>query len=294
MKRIILIGAALASAAFAQQAKDRVVRFSPDIKFSGNLRTGPYNFTGSSSVPVTATISTMKISSLRAVLAAPNGTPITSAEGKRSADFMDSVTVVRGRLNAKGSALNYAEATGVGVLKGSASAVFAPEKQGDDPVNITAGEMSFDVDTDISTSKGSVKMVSGTQTGTSSTMVFDEKKELGFLTGDVQMNRAASGKQKALNVTGTEARLLTKNKLMYVKGKVRLVSGDITTTGDNMFYDDQKNLAVIVGNAVSVNAKDGTRVTGNVLEQRTDLGRVRQLTGGYQIPVDQFKLSNEK
>lgn len=301
MKKLVLMGVALAVTTVAPQTlaqnaatENRIITFAPGLQFTGNLRTGPYNFTGTSSAPVNATVKNLKISSMRATFSAPSGTPITTAAGKRVADFTESVNVIRGRLSAKGTSLNYAESSGVGVLKGGATAVFSPEKQGDDPVNINAGEMSFDVDTDISTSKGNVKMVSGNQTGTSTTMVFDEKKELGFLTGSVQMNRAPSGKQKALDITGTEARLLTKTKLMYVKGQVKLVSGDVTTTGDSMFYDDKKNLAVIVGNAVSVNAKDGTRVTGNVLEQRTDLGRVRQLTGGYQIPVNQFKLSNEQ
>ena len=290
----MLIGVALTGAALAQKEANRIIEFSQNSQFSGNLRTGPYNFTGSAQNPVVATVNNMKISSMRATFAAPEGTQITSAKGKRVAEFTDSVNVERGRLTAKGPNLTYSEATGVGVLKGNASAVFAPEKKGDDPVNIAASEMSFDVDTDVSTSKGNVKMVNGNQTGISSSMVFDEKRELGLLTGDVQMNRAASGKQKALTITGVSARILTKDKLMYVKDKIKLVSGDITTTGDSMFYDDKKNLAVIVGNAVSVNAKDGTRVTGNVLEQRTDLGRVRQLTGTYKIPVEQFKLSTEK
>jgi lipopolysaccharide export system protein LptA len=227
-------------------------------------------------------------------MAAPAGTPITNAEGKRTAEFSGNVTVVRGRLTAKGPSLSYSEVSGAGVLKGGASATYTPEKKDDDVVNINATSMSFDVDTDMSTSEGGVKLVSGAQTGNSSKLVFDEKKELGLLTGNVQMNRAARGKQKALAITGEEARILTTNKLLYVKGKIRLVSGDTTTTGNEMFYDDKKNLAVIVGSAVSTNAKEGTRVTGNVLEQRIDLGRVRQLTGGYKIPTDQFKLSTEK
>jgi lipopolysaccharide export system protein LptA len=293
MKHITLTLAALVGVGFAAQQSARVLKIESK-SFTGDLRNGPYTFSGSATAPIQATVSTLKISAPRAVMAAPAGTPITNAEGKRTAEFSGNVTVVRGRLTAKGPSLSYSEVSGAGVLKGGASATYTPEKKDDDVVNINATSMSFDVDTDMSTSEGGVKLVSGAQTGNSSKLVFDEKKELGLLTGNVQMNRAARGKQKALAITGEEARILTTNKLLYVKGKIRLVSGDTTTTGNEMFYDDKKNLAVIVGSAVSTNAKEGTRVTGNVLEQRIDLGRVRQLTGGYKIPTDQFKLSTEK
>lgn len=284
---------ALLGAALAADKNGRVLQMESQ-SFTGDLRNGPYVFSGSPQNPVKATVSTLKISAPRAVLSAPSGTPITGAEGKRAAAFTDGVTVTRGRLTAKGPTLDYSELNGVGVLKGGPSAVFAPERKDGDPVNISASQMSLDVDTNVSTSTGNVNLQSGNQSGKSDALTFDEKRELALLTGNLQMNRAASGKQKALTITGQEARLLTKSKLMYVNGKVKLTSGDTTTTGDAMYYNDAKNLAVIVGNAVSVSAKDGTKVTGNVLEQRTDLGRVRQLTGGYKIPVDQFKLSTEQ
>ncbi len=293
MKRTSLLLVALLGAALAADKNERILQMESK-SFTGDLRNGPYIFTGSPQNPVKATVSTLKISAPRAVLSAPSGTPITSAEGKREADFSGDVTVTRGRLTAKGPTLDYSELNGVGVLKGSPSATFAPDKKTDDPVTISAGQMSLDVDTDVSTSTGNVNLQSGTQNGKSDALTFDEKRELARLTGNLQMSRAPSGRQKALTITGQEARLLTKSKLMYVNGQVKLTSGDTTTTGDAMYYNDAKNLAVIVGNAVSMNAKDGTRVTGNVLEQRTDLGRVRQLTGGYTIPVDQFKLSTEK
>ena len=293
MKRTPLLLLALLGAALAADKNDRILHMESK-SFTGDLRNGPYVFTGSAQSPVKATVSTLKISAPRAVLSAPAGTPITNAEGKRSADFSGDVTVTRGRLSAKGPTLAYSEVNGVGVLKGNPSAVFAPEQKDQDPVNISANQMSLDVDTDMSTSKGNVQLKNGNQSGKSDALTFDEKRELALLTGNLELNRVATAKQKALAITGQEARLLTKSKLMYVNGKVRLTSGDTTTTGNAMYYDDGKNLAVIVGNAVSTNVKDGTKVTGNVLEQRTDLGRVRQLTGGYKIPVEQFKLSNEK
>lgn len=297
MKKIpstLLILTALTGLAVAQQ-NARLIEFESK-SYTGDLRNGPYTFTGSAQSPVKASVSTLKINAMKAVLSAPSGTPMTEAQGRRSAEFEGTVTVTRGRLAAKGTNLSYQETSGVGTLRGGASAVYRPdEKDKDgDPVNITADAMSFDVDTAISTSRGGVKFVNGNQTGSSETMVFDENKELGLLTGDVQMSRAARGKQPALNIVGTEARVLTEKKILYVKGKVKLVSGDITSTGDAIYYDDERNRAVIVGNAVSVDAKKGTRVVAPAIEQRTDLSRVQQLPGGFKIPTDQFRLSNEK
>ena len=82
-----------------------------------------------------------------------------------------------------------------------------------------------------------------------------------------------------------------------ISGKVRLTQGTISTTGDAVYYDDARNVAYVVGNAVSVDSKAGTTVRARptgALEQRTDLGRVRALDSGYSIPTAQFKLSGEK
>lgn len=277
------------------QTANRILRFDTSAQVQGDLRNGPYNYTGKAGQPIKATVSKLSISAPKAVLAAPAGTPIASAEGKRTADFTGGVQVSRGRLTAKGGSLNYSEASGQGVLKDNPTAVFVPEKKDDgDPVNISAQSMSLDVDTNVSTSTGGVQLKTGTQTGASDKLVFDEGAELGLLTGSVKMSRSASANQKELNMVGQEARILTKGKTMYVKGAVKLVQGSVTTTGNELYYDDKKNVAVVVGNALSVDSKNNTKVTGAALEQRTDLGRVRQLSGGYKIPVEQFKLSTEK
>ena len=113
----------------------------------------------------------------------------------------------------------------------------------------------------------------------------------------MSLSRAATAKAKELNVVGTEARILTKGKLLYVVGKVKLTQGTSTTTGDAVYYDDARNVAYVVGNAVSVDSKTGTTVrarASGALEQRTDLGRVRAVDAGFTIPTAQFKLSGEK
>ncbi len=289
-----LIGSTLAAAA---APANRVLKFETSAQLQGDLRNGPYNYTGKAGAAVKATVGTVSIAAPQASMKAPAGTPMASAEGKRSADFTGGVTVLRGRLTAKGAALNYSEASGQGILTGAPSAVFTPEKKGDDPVNIAAANMSLDVDTNMSTSTGNVKLVSGVQTGRADKVVFDEGKELGLLTGNMSLSRAATAKAKELNVVGTEARILTKGKLLYVLGKVKLTQGTTTTTGDAVYYDDAKNVAYVVGNAVSVDSKTGTTVrarASGALEQRTDLGRVRAVDAGFTIPAAQFKLSGEK
>ena len=290
-----LIGTTLAVAATAPI--NRVLKFETSAQLQGDLRNGPYNYTGKAGAAVKATVGTVSIAAPQASMKAPAGTPMANAQGRRSADFTGGVTVLRGRLSAKGAALNYSEASGQGLLTGAPSAVFTPEKKGDDPVNIAAVNMSLDVDTNMSTSTGNVKLVSGVQTGRADRVVFDEGKELGLLTGNMSLSRAATAKAKELNVVGTEARILTKGKLLYVLGKVKLTQGSATTTGDAVYYDDARNVAYVVGNAVSTDSKTGTTVrarASGALEQRTDLGRVRAVDAGFTIPTAQFKLSGEK
>ncbi len=166
-----------------------------------------------------------------------------------------------------------------------------------DTVSISAGQMSLDVDNNVSTSTGSVRLTSGNQSGRAERLIFDEDKELAQLTGTPSLTRAAKGNQKELVMTGQEVRALTGNKTLYVRGGVRLVQGTLTTTGDSVYYDDKKNVAYVIGNAVSVDSK--TKVTvrapaSGALEQRTDLARVRALNTAYKIPAEQFKLRGEK
>ncbi|GGN34847.1 LptA/OstA family protein [Deinococcus daejeonensis] len=260
----------------------------------GDVRNGPLTFTGN---PVKARVSTLNIEASQAVLAAPKGTALIEAKGKRTADFTGNVKVVRGRLTATGNALAYSEATGQGVLNGSASATFTPDKTDGDTVTIKAAQMSLDVDNDRSTSTGGVTLSNGTQSGKADKLVFDEQRELALLTGTPSLTRAAKGSQKELIITGQEVRALTKTKTLYVRGGVKLVQGTTTTTGDAVYYDDKKNVAYVVGNAVSVDSKSKVTVkapASGYLEQRTDLARVRALNAAYKIPTDQFKLTGEK
>ncbi|UBV42289.1 hypothetical protein LAJ19_11740 [Deinococcus taeanensis] len=261
----------------------------------GDVRNGPLTFVGN---PVKARVSTLNIEAAQAVLAAPKGTPLIEAKGRRTANFTGNVKVDRGRLSATGSSLAYDESTGQGVLNGSASATFVPENKADgDTVTIRAATMSLDVDNDESTSTGNVTLSNGAQSGKADKLIFDEKRELALLTGTPSLTRAAKSGQKELIITGQEVRALTKSKTLYVRGGVKLVQGTTTTTGDAVYYDDRKNVAYVVGNAVSVDSKSRVTVkapASGYLEQRTDLARVRALNAAYKIPTDQFRLTREK
>ena len=295
MKRpLILLSLLTLTTALAAAQVDRVLKFDTAANVQGNLRDGPVNYTGKSGAAIKASVNNVQISAPKAVLTAPAGGTLAGSEGKRNAVFSGNVSVVRGRLQAKGEQLAYSESTGQGVMTGTPSAVFVPDKEKGDPVNIKAAQMSLDIDNNQSTSTGSVQLASGNQTGKADKLVFDEDKEVGVLTGNPSMSRAATAKQKELVITGTEARVVTKGKLLYVSGKVRLTQGTIVTTGDAVYYDDVKNTAYVVGNAVSTDSKGGQKLSARVLLQRTDLARVSQFSGSYQIPTQNFKLTGEK
>lgn len=290
-KAIALSLLTVASAGVLAQANsNRIINIQGAPR--GDLRNGPITFTGN---PVRATVSTLSITAKEARLAAPQGQTIVGSQGKRNSRFIGDVRVQRGRLSAQGENLVYNEGTGQGVLSDNARASFAPENRGD-TVQIKAQSMSLDVDNNVSTSKGSVVLRQGNQSAAASQLVFDEDRELGVLTGGPRLRQEAAGGQKDIVITGNEVRALTKNETVYVKGNVKLVQGSITTTGNALFYDDTKNVAYVVGNAVSRDSSNGTTVrapASGALEQRTDLARVRTLSSGFNIPTAQFKLRGE-
>lgn len=275
----------------AQANSNRIINIQGGPK--GDLRNGPVTFTGN---PVRATVSTLSITAKQAQLTAPQGQTITASQGKRSARFTGDVRVQRGRLTAQGEDLAYSEASGEGVLRSNARASFVPENNKGETVQIKAESMSLDVDNNNSTSKGSVVLRQGGKSAAASQLIFDEDRELGVLTGSPRLRQAASGNQKELVISGNEVRARTDNNTIYVKGNVKLVQGGITITGNSLFYDDNKNVAYVVGNAVSRDSQSGATLrapASGALEQRTDLARVRTLGSGFSIPTSQFKLSGE-
>ncbi len=239
---------------------------------SGNLRFGPIVYEHPDPFGIKATVSTLTIYGHHAVLKAPDGVSIFKG-GQRTATFDGGVKVERGRLTATGPALTYSEATGLGTLQGGADVTVAPEKQGGDPVKITADQVQFDVDTDRSTSSGHVSLVNGNQAAQAGTLVFEEKRNLGQLTekgGQATITRTdADGKK--LVITADEIRVLTDQKKLYATGNVTVVDGTITSKGATVFFDDTQAIAEVLGSAghpaTAVDSKNGSSLRADRIKQ---------------------------
>jgi lipopolysaccharide export system protein LptA len=262
-------------------------------KFKGDLRNGPLEYSGD----FTGSVQNLKIKGQKATLSAPSGKSLGEAEGQRIAAFDGGVVVTRGRLTAKGPSLEYKESTGLGVLAGPTNVVQKPEKAGDDDVIITAATSTFDVDTDVSTSEGSVKLQNGKQSGSSDKIVFDEKANLACLTGSKNVSLVREPKkegQNKLTISSKESRVLTETNLLYAVGAVTLISGNNTTTGDTLYYDDEKEIAYVSGRpAKNVNKKDGTVISGSTIVNNTKLSQVK-LGSAFAVPLEKFKCPSNK
>lgn len=283
--RILISALLLAGAALAQDAVDpngRIIRIElQDGTTSGNIRYGPIEYTHDQPEGITATVSNLTILSGHALLAVPQDRQdellLAEAEGSREATFDGGVRVLRGRLEADGPGLVYSEATGLGVLQGPAVINIAPADEDDDPVRIDAGQVEFDVDSDMSDSSGEVVLVSGNQTATASRLVYAEERDLGVLTatdGQVRIVRTDDDGGE-LVITADEVRVLTDDGKLYASGNVTVLDGDITSTGSEVFFDDEASRAEVLGSpARSVDEAAGVELTGDRLEHRTDLGVV--------------------
>jgi lipopolysaccharide export system protein LptA len=262
-------------------------------KFKGDLRNGPLEYSGD----FIGSVQNLKIKGQKATLSAPSGKSLGEAEGQRIAAFDGGVVVTRGRLTAKGPSLEYKESTGLGVLAGPTNVVQKPEKAGDDDVIITAATSTFDVDTDVSTSEGSVKLQNGRQSGSSDKIVFDEKANLACLTGSKNVSLVREPKkegQNKLTISSKESRVLTETNLLYAVGAVTLISGNNTTTGDTLYYDDEKEIAYVSGRpAKNVNKKDGTVISGSTIVNNTKLSQVK-LGSAFAVPLEKFKCPSNK
>ena len=292
MGLFVIFGVALAAAG------SRVIEIEGGRQ-QGDLRFGPYKY----SEGVKATVQKLKIESTDGSLTAPTGLEMSKAQGKRTAGFNGGVTVTRGRLTAKGPSLEYKEETGLGVLAGPTNIVQKPEKAGEDDVLITALKATFDVDTNISTSEGSVKLINGKQSALSSKVVFDEETNLGCLTDSKTVLLVREPKKTGdpkLVITAKEARVLTETNTLVAIGGVTLVSGDNTTTGEALYYDDEKETAWVIGNtatktpAKNVNKKAGATVTGGTIINYTKKNQIERLGNPFKIPFEKFKCAESK
>jgi lipopolysaccharide transport protein LptA len=183
-------------------------------------------------------------------------------------------------------------------MTGNVAIVVAPEEEGEDPVNITAESADFDVDTDVSISRGNVELVNGNQTAQAGEVVYEEDRELALMTsegGQVTLTRTDDD-GSVLTITADEVRPLTGDKRLHAIGNVSVVDGAGISRGDEVFFDDNESRAEIIGNpATYENEEEGTSLSSGRLEQFTDTDEVQALdeTIPSEFNPDDFKLLTE-
>ncbi|AEB12094.1 OstA family protein [Marinithermus hydrothermalis DSM 14884] len=275
----------------------RILTIKYDGTRSGNLRFGPWTYESSRPDGVHGQVGDLEIFAPRAVLEAPEGKSMQEAEGERTATFEGEVVVKRGRVTARGPRLVYSEATGVGVLEGPAEMRQEPAREGEDPVEVQADKMTFDVDADVSTSEGSVRLTSGNQEGTADLVYYEEERGLAVFSmreGTVTLVRRRSGEQGDLVIQAREVRSLTREKQLIATGGVTLVDGEITTTGDALYYDDNEGTAIIIGSpAVSKNAAEGLTLSAGTLLHDVKKHRVQAYRKPFELPEATFAKQGE-
>ncbi len=288
---LLALGLALAAAGGA-----RIIKISyEDGRRSGNLRYGPWVYESNRPDGIVGTVGDLEIRARKAVLEAPEGKSMQEAEGERKATFEGGVVVTRGRLTARGPSLVYSEATGLGVLQGPAKMHQEPAQEGEDPVDVESQTMSFDVDTDISTSSGDVVLTNGNQKGWADDVYYEEERGLAVFTvksGEVKLVREREGGE--LVITAPEVRSLTRSKKLIATGGVTLLDGEITTTGDALYYDDETGEAIVIGKpARSVNEAEGFKTSGGTLLHNVNKHRVQVYRKPFTLPVEEFKKVDE-
>ena len=269
----------------------------------GNLRFGPIQYAHPDPEGIEATVSNLTIFAQEAELRGPEGEEIalTAAKGRRTATFTNGVRVTRNRLESKGSHLTYTEEDGLGVLVGGVDITVAPKDEEDDPVLINADTAEFDVDTDVSISKGNVQLENGNQSAESDELVFEEDRNLGRLTNDtLQVTvRRVDDDGDELVITADVIRVLTDDDKLLATGNVTIVDGSITSKGDIVFFDDTVSRAEIIGVnslATSVDEEEGFEIAGDRIEQRTDLDTVEIIDDSVpsEFTEDEFQLVSEQ
>jgi lipopolysaccharide export system protein LptA len=292
-RSLSLMTCLLLAAALAQQAgEERIIRIdSEGASVSGNLRFGPHEYTHPEPEGIVATVSNLTILSSQATLDVPADEQgqvlLSEAEGRRLAKFQGGVRVLRGRLEATGPTLRYSEATGLGLLAGGAEIRIEPADESDDPVQIMTEEVEFDVDNDTSVSRGEVRLVSGNQRADADRLLFEEGRSLACLSteeGQVTLTRTdANGDE--LTITADEACVLTEEEKLYARGNVTVVDGSITSTGEQVFFDDERALAEIIGSpARSVDQANGVELTSDRILQDIEYDYVEAIDSS--VPSD--------
>lgn len=266
---------ALLSVIAQESGDDRIIRIdSQGANISGDLRYGPHEYTHPEPDGIVATVSNLTILSGHGMLRVPPDEQgevfLSRAAGRRQAVFDGGVQVHRGDLSASGPTLSYSESTGLGTLRGGAQVEVTPDEEGEDPVSIAAQEVEFDVDTDRSVSRGDVELTSGNQRANSQELLYEEERGLACLYSDseqVTLTRTDEDGDE-LVITADETCILTEDEKLYARGNVTVVDGSITSTGQQVFFDDEQSIAEIIGSpAHSVDEANGIELTSDRIKQ---------------------------
>ncbi|MEZ4629388.1 MAG: LptA/OstA family protein [Deinococcales bacterium] len=308
MKKLLMFALGLVSLiALAQESAQASSERLITIEYSGGSRTapdlryGPYVYSHPDPEGIVGTVSNLNIYGSQAELKAPEGVLIAEAEGQREASFAGGVRVNRGRLNANGDILSYSESTGFGVLAGNEGVhiIVEPSRAESDPAEIQADSATFDVDNDVSVSRGKVLLVNGSQSAEADEVTFEEGRDLAKMVkenGQVTARRQNDDGTELI-ITADILRVLTDQNKLLAMGNVTLIDGAIRSTGDRVFFDDKLSRAEILGNpAISVDEENGVELQGPRLEQRTDIDVVQVLddTAESLWNEEDFILNSEK
>ena len=269
---------------------------------SGNLRFGPIVYQHPDPLGVVASVSTLTIRGPRAELRAPAETLIAQAQGFREATFEGGVEVTRGRLTATGDSLVYFELTGLGVLTGAAGGRVTVEIAAADPqeasVFIEAERVTFDVDTDTSISEGRVVLINAKQRASTERLEYEEGLGIGLLIGSQRpevVREADDG--GLLRIEADVIRVLTESSALYAAGAVSVEDGDITSEGDEVFYDDEEEIAEVLGNpAIAIDAGAGVRLETARVRQDVRFRFIEAMDASLPTPysVSEFLLTRER
>jgi lipopolysaccharide export system protein LptA len=279
---LLVLGLALAA------ANVRVIQVEGG-RLSGDLRYGPWTFEGG----VKGRVKDLAIEAPRATLTAPKGKTMQEAEGEREARFEGGVVVRRGRVEARGPLLVYRERTGEGELVGPARMRQEP-KPGEDPVEVEGSRMTFQVDTDTSTSENAL-LRSGQQEGRAGLVYYEEERGLAVFSDPKEVVLTRKRKDGDLRILAKEVRSLTGPRKLIATGGVRLQDGDLVTTGESLYYDDTTGEAIVLGKpAVSENKKEGFRLSGSTLLHNVNRHQVRVYGQAFRLPLGDFKKLGER
>ncbi len=285
---VMLLGTLLAFASSAPVST--VVIEYPNGTRSGDLRNGPWIYTASEPGGIRGRVGNLVILADKAVLEAPKGLSMQSAEGQRTATFEGSVVVRRGRVEARGTRLVYRESTGKGTLFGPVTMEQRPERADEDAVILKADAITFNVNTDTSESRGNVHLTSGDQEGFADEVYYEEDRALAIFTstsGNVRLIRHRD--EGELRIEGGEARLLVREKALIVLGGVTLKDGGLVTRGDALYYDDKTGRAIVVGSpATSRDEAKGRSLSAGTLLHDVTKHRVRLYGKPFELPLDRF------